>query len=729
MAAISADADQNTGREAGPDQHAAGRLARLGAACARRPLVVLLVWLLALAGVLVARHAVDASYSNDVSLPGTQSDTGMQLLKRSAPGAGGNTGRVVFHVEGGRVADRQDAVAASLTGLRGLPHVTDVTALATSEDGGVAYASVILDVRPKTLGPDYVHGLDAATGPARAAGLKVAYGGDFDQITRAAAKDGRSELIGLAAALIVLLLAFGSVLAAVLPLLTAAVAVGVGMSVVGIVAGVVTFGTSAPTLAIMIGLGVGVDYALFLATRFRQDIADGYDPVDAAGRTASSSGRAVLVAAVTVALALLSLYACGVSFIGKLGLAATFTVAVAAAAALTLVPAALGLCGRRIDKFAVRKPVAETTGDRDRWIRYAGVVARHPWRFLVAGLAVLVLLSAPLLDMRLGHVDGGSDPVGSHSRTAYDLVADGRGPGFGPGANVPLTVVVDLQGARVPAERIGAAVDEALRATPGVVPRKAVHPSPDGRLLVATVTPSTRPADAATGTLVHTLTRDTLPHALAGTGAHGYVAGSTAGQLDFRDIITQRLPIIIGVVLVAAFVLLMLVFRSLLIPVKAVLLNLFATGAAYGVVVAVFQWGWGRSLLGIDQAVPVESYVPMMMFAIVFGLSMDYEVFLLSRIAEAWHETGDNTRAVGVGLARTGRVIGSAALIMTAVFLAFAASPTVVVKMLAIGLAASVVIDATLVRLVLVPASMVLMGRWNWWLPKRLDKVLPRVSV
>ncbi|MEU1010732.1 MMPL family transporter [Streptomyces sp. NPDC005890] len=597
----------------------------------------------------------------------------------------------------------------------------------TSADGRTAYAAISFDVQLKTLGHDYTGRLDKATGSARAAGLGVAYGGDLDQVVRPPADDKLSEGVGVVAALVILLLAFGSVLAALLPLITALIGVGVGLGIVGIVAATLSFATSATTLAGMIGLGVGIDYALFLTTRFRQDLIDGRDPVDAAARTAHTSGRAVLVAALTVAVAMLSLYACGLTFIGKIGLAATLAVVVTAAAALTLVPAALGLVGRRIDRFRLRRPVAEGTTAGDGRNRYADLVARRPWTFLTVGVAVLGVCSLPLLSMRLGHVDAGADRPGSSTRTAYDWIAHADGQGFGTGANGPIVTVVDVSGAKSAVDRITGDLTTALRATHGVAAFTPVKASADGRILVTTLTPTTGPQDADTGDLLATLSGRTLPNALHGTGAHAYLTGTVAGQADFRDTIGARLPIVIGIVLVLAFLLLMTVFRSLVIPLKAVVLNLCTTAASYGVLVAVFQWGWGDSLLGLSEPVPIESYVPMMMFAIAFGLSMDYEIFLLSRIAEAWHRTGDNRLAVAEGLSATARVISAAALIMTAVFLSFTASPTVVVKMLALGLAISVIIDATVVRLILVPSAMFLIGRVNWWLPRRPDRVLPHL--
>ncbi|MQY33793.1 Membrane protein YdfJ [Streptomyces sp. RB17] len=705
-----------------------GGLGRLGGFCARHPAAVIAAWLLVLVAALAGRHIAAPTFSDEVSLPGTASHTGAGLLATSMPQAGRPSGKVVFHVDSGTVAERRSALDRTLADLRDLPHVTAASTLVTSADGRTAYTTVSFDEQLKNLGHDYTARLDTATEPARSAGLGVAYGGDLEQVVREPADDKLSEGVGVATALVILLLAFGSVLAALLPLVTALISVGVGLGIVGIVAATVSFATSATTLAGMIGLGVGIDYALFLTTRFRQDLIDGRDPVEAAARTARTSGRAVLIAALTVAVAMLSLYACGLSFIGKIGLAATLAVVVTAGAALTLVPAALGLVGRRIDRLRLRRPVAESAGAHDGWHRYAGLVSRRPWTFLAVGLAVLGMCSVPLLSMRLGHVDAGADRPGSSTRTAYDWIANADGQGFGNGANGPILVVIDVRRAKTPVTRISGDVTDALRDTHGVASFTPVKASADGKVLVTTVTPTTGPQDAATDALLDTLSGQTLSQALDGTGARAWLTGSVAGRADFRDTVGERLPIVIGIVLVLAFLLLMTVFRSVVIPLKAVVLNLFTTAASYGVLVAVFQWGWGDSLLGVSEPVPIESYVPMMMFAIVFGLSMDYEIFLLSRIAETWQRTGDNRLAVGEGLSATARVISAAAFIMTAVFLSFTASPTVVVKMLALGLAISVIVDATVVRLVLVPSAMFLMGKANWWIPRRLDRILPKLS-
>ncbi len=701
-------------------------LGALGTVCARRPWFVIAAWVALLILTATLRGAFGGTFTDTVTLPGTQAYTGLNLLKASEPAAGGFSGKVVLHASSGTVADHRSAVEAAATSMRAVAHILSVSdPLATgnvSTDGTIAVATVNVDTLPKALGPSFVDRLHSTWAPVLKSGVSVDYGGSFDEATRPKASDVTSEAIGFGVAILVLLIAFGSIVGALLPLVTALVSVGIGLSVLGLVAAEITFGTAAPTLAIMIGLGVGIDYALFLTTRFRQLIKDGTDPVTAAARTTSTSGHAVVIAAATVTVAMLGLYTSGISFIGQLGLAAVFSIATAAAGATTLVPAALGLVGRGIDRFTVRSPVAESGGEEDGWHRYAAKVERRPWWFCIAGVVVLAILAIPLLSIRLGHVDDGADPSSYTDKRAYDLIARG----FGPGANGPFTVVIELNGAA--ASSLTSSVPADLMTTPGVAHASELRPSSDGKLLIGTVIATTGPQEAATRTVLDSIVHRTLPNALHGSSAHGYVTGDVPSQLAFRDTMVSRLPIIVSVVVATAFLLILMTFRGLYIAIKAAVMNLLSIAAAYGVVVAVFQWGWGRSLIGVSENVPIESYVPMIMFAIVFGLSMDYEVFLLSRVQEAWHRTGDNSRAVAAGLSETARVISSAALIMTSVFSAFVLSSQVVIKMIAVGLASSVLIDATIVRLLLVPAVMTLLGARAWWMPSWLQRIVPSIS-
>ncbi|WP_416956064.1 MMPL family transporter [Streptomyces sp. Agncl-13] len=710
-----------------------GRLHRLGRWCARRPWWVLGTWLLVLLAALGADRAWGGTYDDDFSLPGTSVQAGADLLDaHGSANIRGTAAQIVLHTGTGSLTDHQGAVDTAVAGLKQLPEVISVTDPldtpgAVSADGATGIVTVRFTENPARFETSYLHGVVDAVQGLRADGVQVEYGGPLGQLARPKAADRLSEMIGLATAVIVLLVGFGSLAAAGFPLLTAVVGLLSGISLLGLLAVAFTFGNAAPTLATMMGLGVGIDYALFLVTRHRRllrDMDDPADPAEAVGRAVATSGRAVIVAAATVAVALGGLYASGVSFIGTLGVAAGLTVVVAAVAALTLTPALLGIAGRRIDRWRVRTPVDEPGDTADTWHRWAATVGRRPWLFLTVGTLVLGVLAIPAASMRLGHVDNGADPTGYTDRRAYDLIADA----FGPGTNGQFTIVADVDGAHTDTGGLSATLHDALAATPGVAHVTTSVANDDHTLLVSTVTPDTGPQERATSDLMHRLENDTLPHALADSGGHGYVTGVTAAQLTFRDVVVDRLPVIVAVVVAAAFLLLLTVFRSLLVALKAALLNLLSIGAAYGVVVAVFQWGWGGSLFGVDEPVPVESYVPMMMFAIVFGLSMDYEVFLLSRIREAWLHTKDNRLSVATGLAGTARVITCAALIMTSVFLAFLLSTNVVIKMLALGLGVSVIVDATLVRLVLVPSTMYLLGRANWWLPRWLDRLLPHLD-
>jgi len=718
-----------------------GMLEHLGRAAARHKWWFVVAWLVAAVAVGALARGLDGQETDNFRIPGAQSQRALDLLIQDFPSASGQSASVVFQSDAGITSPKaQPAIAESVANLEKLPHVVSVTdpygplgPAIISKNGRITLVTVQFDVVAQKLPKDIYDQITAATAPAAAAGVRLAYGGaviDYSHQPPA----GNADLIGLLAAVVVLLFAFGSVVAMGLPITTALFGLAIGFSLIKIVAAFTDIGTLAPTLAQMIGLGVGIDYSLFIVSRYRENRALGMDIESAIGRSVATAGSAVLFAGTTVVIAICGLAVSGIPYVARLGYMSGVMVLVMMTAALTLLPAALAIVGNKIDKWKVPSLMhhadrAKAAGHPDPvsprstvWEKWAHLVASHAWPFAVFAVAILLALAWPVISMRLGESDDGNLPSSSTQRQAFDLIA----VGFGQGANGPLLVVVSLPEANngAPADAIAAAVKK----TPGVAEVAPPQISPNGKVAQIAVIPTSAPDSEATANLVGTLRNTVLPQAIGNSGAQAYVGGLTATFIDIGDRISGRLLYFILAVVLLSFLLLMLVFHSILVPLTAAVMNLLSVGAAYGVTVAVFQWGWMKGLVGLQSTVPITAFVPMMMFAVLFGLSMDYQVFLLTRVREEYDKTGDTRLGVVRGLARTARVITSAALIMIFVFGAFVLNPTPEVKMFGLGLAVAVLVDATIVRMMLVPATMEILGDANWWFPKWLS-FLPRLDL
>ncbi|ROO52360.1 RND superfamily putative drug exporter [Micromonospora sp. Llam0] len=704
-------------------------LERLGRACAARPWHAIAAWLLVAVALVGLGQLTGGSFVNDFRVPGAESQRAADLIQRHLPAYGADSAEIVWHAADGDLheADRAAAITAAIGAIRQQPSVVDAgnplpdavdptSGGLLSPDGRTATSTVRYDRHAGELGPTAYQRLDAAVEPARAAGIDVDFRGlvvdvAFEPTT------GSAELVGLTAAAVVLLVSFGSVVAAGLPILVALVGLAAGTALVLIAAAAVDIPSSAPIVAVMLGLGAGIDYALFVVTRFRAALADGTtDPVTAAGRAAGTAGHAVLFAGGTVVVAILGLLFTGIPFVGAMGLAGALTVTATMAAALTLLPAVLGLLGGRVDAGRLgRRPRDPVAGSR--WPRWGRHVERHRLAYAVGATLLLFVVTAPVLTLRLGTPDDGNQPAHWPQRQAYDRVA----AAFGPGWNGPLVLAVPVPAALSATEAADAAdgLARRLAADPAVELVTPAQLSADGRVALLTVVPRYAPQDERVADLVHRVRSDVGPAALDGYGTEVLIAGTTAFMIDIADAVADRLPWVVLAVILAAGLLLVAMFRAPLIAVKAAVLALLSIGTAYGVLVVVFQWGWGLGLIGVDRPVPIMSVVPMLLFAVLFGLSMDYEVFLLSAVREEYRRSGDAGAAVVAGLAGTGRVITAASMIMAVVFLSFVWIDDTLVKMVGIGLATAVVIDATVIRVVLAPAVLSLLGHRAWWPGRR----------
>ena len=689
-------------------------LHRLGGAAARHPWRVVAAWAAAAVVVLGLAGAFGGALNDDYVIPGTSSQRAYDLLQDTFPAMAGADARVVVHTDQGAL-DQGALETAQQSLSTTVDHVSQVAPPVVSQDGATAVLTVQYDVPVTDFKDDTgLTQLRDAAANLTDRGYQVELGGQMPE--NISKPGGTAEMVGIGIAMLILFLAFGSFVAAGLPIGIALVGLGIGTAGVSLIAAITDVTTIAPTLASMIGIGVGVDYSLFVVTRHRDALARGLSVPDAAAEATATAGQSVVFAGGTVLLALSGLLFTGVPNFRAMGYAPGLVVLLIVAAAVTLLPALLGLAGMRVYRRKDRRTghLEATASHSPTAARLARTVAGKPVVWLVGSTVLLLALAAPALGMKLGNADAGNEAESTTIRKAYDLVADG----FGPGTNAPLLVAMDV--AKVGGQDGIAALSGELAATRGVAAVSPAQLSPDGTAAVMTVTPTHGPQDDATIALLDRV-RAELPD-----GAE--LGGFTPGMTDFTDRLSANLWKIVAVVLTASFVLMTLAFRSIVVPVKAVLVNLLSIGAAYGVMTLAFQTDRGAHLLGLPDAVPIAPYVPVLMFAILFGLSMDYEVFLLSRVREEFLRTGDSKGSVVAGLSSTARVITSAALIMVAVFLGFALDPGVVIKMIGIGLATAIALDATVVRLVLVPATMALLGARNWYLPAWLDRVLPHVD-
>ena len=710
----------------------ASPLGRLGSWSYRHRRLVAAVWLLVLVLLSVAGRAAGSQFKDDLNAGSdTQSQQAAALLRTQFPGQAGDVAQVVFQTRAPVTsASVRSQIIRTLGGLAGLPHVVSVLspfgpggANQISPDGHIAYGVLRFDGTGDAIPDGAIQRVITRAQAASAPGFNVQLGGAPVQKVEKP-QFGKSEALGILAAVVILLLAFGSVIAMLLPIATAIVAVAATFGILDVLSHALTVPSFGPELAALVGLGVGIDYALFVVTRYRGGLRSGREPHEAVVTAMATSGRAVVFAGSTVVLSLLGLFLLGLPFIYGAALGAIIAVLLVMTASVTLLPAALGFAGRAIDRLHVgprpRAALAHAPAGQGFWWRWGRQVQRRPWLAGGAAIAVLVVLAVPFLSLRLAFTDAGTNPPGYTARQAYDLLVKG----FGPGSNGPLVVALALPsgtGRAGPA----ATLHSRLAAQPDVAFVSPPQYSPAGNAAVLTVIPKTSPQAAQTSALVQRIRTGVVPGAVAGTGARALVGGQTAASIDTAGVISRHLALVVTFVILLSVLLLVAAFRSVVIPVVSALLTLLSVGAAYGVMVAVFQWGWLGTGIDNGATAPVDPWIPLMLFALLFGFSMDYQVFLISRIREEWAAGAGNSAAVTNGLASTGRVITSAAAIMICVFGAFVLGDLRVLRVIGLGMAAAVLLDATVVRMVLMPAVLQLMGRANWWFPARLDRTIP----
>jgi RND superfamily putative drug exporter len=693
---------------------------------------VLALWIALAVGLLAGSHAIGTRSSNNFSLPGTASQRAVDLLKDRFPAQAGDSDQIVFRARTGTITAPavKRAVVALIARVERLPHVTAVVSPyapgvhAISKDGTIAFATVGFNEPAAQLPKAAVDRVINTAEAARSSALEVELGGQaIEQVEQTSI--GFATAVGLIAAIVILLIAFGSVVAMGLPILSALLGLGVGVGLIGLASRVVGLPSVASELALLIGLGVGIDYALFIVTRYREAYREnGGDVKRAIELAMNSAGRAVVFAGITVVIALLGMFLLGVNFLDGMAIAACIGVLSVLAASLTLLPALLSFTGARVGKTRarVRARRSPTQTGSVFWRRWVGSIQRRPVVAAVAATALMLALAAPVLGLRLGTSDAGNDPAGQTSRQSYDLLARGFGQGF----NGPLLLAVQLPAAG----QTGALgrLTDAVAHTPGVAAVTPARLNPARDTAAIDVYPMTSPQSKQTASLVNRLRDRVIPPIAKATRLTVYIGGATATGIDFSHVLASKLPLFIGIVVALSALLLMVVFRSLLIPLQGALMNLLSIGASLGVVQAIFERGWLGGLLGIQPG-PIDAFIPVLLFAIVFGLSMDYEVFLVSRIREQWLERHDNSAAIREGFSRTGRVITAAGAVMVFVFASFAANPALDLKLFGVALASAVLIDAFLVRLILLPAVLQLLGRRTWTLPSWFDRKLPHLAI
>jgi RND superfamily putative drug exporter len=705
-----------------------GALARLVRACAENPRRTIAIWLVLVAAILGAKATFGGELVNNTTIPGSEAQQATDLLEARFPAASGDAAQVVFKSDTQLTDDKgRAAVAAATNAARHVPGVIDVGDPYAGRSGGlsadqhVAFMNVQFDKVARELDNEQILQFeDDVTAATENSGVEVELGGAVMDAKQIESKT--SEMLGLAAAVVVLLLVLGTVVAMGIPMLVALLSILTGMSLLMIAAAFFDFHTITPILAVMIGLGVAIDYALFIVTRFRQELATGSSPVEAAVTAGTTAGRAVIFAGCTVAISISGLAFVGIPFVALMGIGSAIAVVVAVCTAVTLLPALLAMTGHRIDRWALPWTNRPARASRPTVVsRIARLVERRPKSVLLGVLAFLLAMAIPVLSINMGTADDGTAPSSTTQRKAYDLMADN----FGPGVNGPLLVAVDQQGTPGAADRLAVA----LKDTEDVAAVKPPVANDAGDTAAILVIPASSPQSKETTDLVHRLRDDVIPSTLGGTGAHAYVGGTTAANDDITAKMTQRMPYFLLFVVGVLFLVIAMAFRSIVIALKAALTTSLSALASFGALVAVFQWGWLQHAVGMDQTGPIASFLPIIVLSILFGLSMDYEVFLVSRIREEYVKLGNARRAVTAGVNNVGRVIMAAAVIMGVVFWAFVLTDDRTVKSFGVGLGVAILVDALVVRMLLVPAVLHLHGNRAWYMPRWLDKVLPRLTI